>query len=117
SELPASARRALEALQELSAREYGTLAGVAAEVDPTLVRAIEGLGRRAGWAAERAERKLVTHLLRRRAVELGQVDRARNGLRPGGAPQERVLGFPAFGARHGGTLPAAVRDAARAGYA
>ncbi len=117
SELPAAARRALEALQEVSAREYGTLAGVAAEVDPTLVRAIEGLGRRAGWAVERAERKLVAHLLRRRAVELGQVGRARNGLRPGGAPQERVLGFPAFGARHGGTLPAAVRDAARAGYA
>ena len=117
SDLPASARRALEALQETSAREYGTLAGVAAEVDPTLVRAIEGLGRRAGWAAERAERKLVAHLLRRRAVELGQVGRARTGLRPGGAPQERVLGFPAFGARHGGTLPSAVRDAARAGYA
>jgi uncharacterized protein YllA (UPF0747 family) len=117
SELPAAARQALDALQATSAREFGTLAGVAAEVDPTLVRAIEGLGHRAGWAVERAERKLVAHLLRRRAVELAQVGRARTGLRPGGAPQERVLGFPAFGARHGGTLPSAVRDAARAGYA
>ena len=66
---------------------------------------------------DRAERKLVAHLLRRRAVELAQVGRARTGLRPGGAPQERVLGFPAFGARHGGTLPSAVRDVARTGYA
>lgn len=116
-DLPVAARQALDTLRETSAREFGTLAGVAAEVDPTLVRSIEGLARRADWAVERAERKLVAHLLRRRAVELAQVGRARTGLRPGGAPQERVLGFPAFGARHGGTLPAAVRDAARTSYA
>lgn len=116
-ELPPEAVQALATLAETSAREYATLARVAADVDPTLVRAMEALGRRAGWAVERAERKLVGHLLRRRATELAQVARARAGLRPGGAPQERVLGFPAFGARHGGTLLAAVRDAARAEWA
>jgi uncharacterized protein YllA (UPF0747 family) len=116
-DLPAPARRAIDSLRETAARDFATLAGVAAEVDPTLVRSIEGLARRTGWAVDRAERKLVAHLLRRRAVELAQVARARTGLRPGGAPQERVLGFPAFGARHGGTLASAVRDAARAPYA
>jgi bacillithiol biosynthesis cysteine-adding enzyme BshC len=116
-DLPEAARRALDRLRETSGREFGTLAEVAAEVDPTLVRSLGGLARRTGWAVDRAERKLVAHLLRRRAVELAQVGRARTGLRPGGAPQERVLGFPAFGARHGGTLPSAVRDAARTGYA
>ncbi len=115
-ELPPLATQALAALGEATSRHYGDLAQVAAEVDPTLVRALEGLGRRAAWAADRAERKLVTHLLRRRALELAQVGRARTALRPDGAPQERVLGIPTFGARHGGTLAAAVRDAARVAY-
>jgi bacillithiol biosynthesis cysteine-adding enzyme BshC len=116
-ELPPAARDALAALARASKLGYGTLAEVAASVDPTLVRAMEGLARRAAWGVERAERKLVGHLLRRREVELAQVTRARTGLRPGGAAQERGLGWPTFGARHGYALAAAVGEAARAGYA
>lgn len=116
-ELPEAARQALTGLARASEAGYGTLAEVAASIDPTLVRAMEGLARRAAWSVDRAERKLVGHLLRRRQVELAQVARARTGLKPGGTPQERVIGWPAFGARHGYALAEAVGEAARVGYA
>ena len=116
-DLPPEARAALESLRTQGTRNFATLRAAAQAVDPTLVRAIEGLERRANWAAERAERKLTGHLLRRRAVELSQVGRARTALLPGGVRQERLLGLPTFQARHGTALLSAVRDAAGRWYA
>jgi bacillithiol biosynthesis cysteine-adding enzyme BshC len=116
-ELPPAARAALESLHTHGARDFGTLRSAAESVDPTLVRAIEGLARRAEWAAERAERKLTNHLLRRRAVELSQVGRARTAVLPSGIKQERLLGLPPFQARQGTALLSAVREAAGRWYA
>jgi uncharacterized protein YllA (UPF0747 family) len=116
-DLPPEARAALESLHAQGARDFGTLRSAAERVDPTLVRAIEGLARRADWAAERAERKLTNHLLRRREVELSQVGRARTAVLPSGIKQERLLGLPPFQARHGTALLSAVREAAGRWYA
>ncbi|MGH7586383.1 MAG: bacillithiol biosynthesis cysteine-adding enzyme BshC [Gemmatimonadales bacterium] len=116
-DLPPQARAALESLRIQGTRNFATLRSAAQDVDPTLVRAIEGLERRANWAAERAERKLTGHLLRRRAVEMSQVGRARTAVLPGGVGQERILGLPSFQARHGSALLPAVREAAGRWYA
>lgn len=116
-DLPPEARAALDSLRTQGSRDFGTLRTAAQEVDPTLVRAIEGLERRANWVAERAERKLTGHLLRRRAVELSQVGRARTAVLPGGVRQERLLGLPPFQARHGAELLSGVREAAGRWYA
>jgi bacillithiol biosynthesis cysteine-adding enzyme BshC len=105
--LPPEAMGALAALRAGIAREYGVLETVAAEVDPTLLRPIEGLKGRALGGAERAEQKLVQHLKRRYDTETSQVRRARTALQPGGRPQERVLTVAPFLARYGhGILPA-----------
>lgn len=109
--LPPEAPRAVAALREALAREYGALAQVAASVDPTLVRPLGGLRGRAEWGLERAEKKLLQHLKRRHADDTEQLARARTALLPGGRPQERVLTVAPYLARYGdGILPALLAE-------
>ncbi len=109
--LPPEAPRALAALREALAREYGVLAQVAATVDPTLARPLGGLRGRAEAGLERADRKLLQHLKRRHAEDTAQIARARTALLPGGRPQERVLTVAPYLARYGhGVLPALLTE-------
>ena len=106
SHLPDEAFEALRALRAGIEREYGRLEALAAEVDPTLSRPIQGLKGRGLQGADRAEQKLVQHLKRRYATETDQIQRARTAVLPGGKPQERVLTVAPFLARYGhGILP------------
>jgi bacillithiol biosynthesis cysteine-adding enzyme BshC len=112
--LPPEALEALAALRAGVEREYGVLEAVAAGVDPTLSRPIQGLRGRALSGADKAEKKLVQHLKRRLDTETAQIQRARTALQPGGRPQERVLTVAPFLARYGhGILPALLDEMVR----
>ncbi len=99
--LPAAALAAIAALRADTAREYAALEAIAADVDPTLLRPIQGLRSRALGGVDKAEKKMVQHLKRRFETETTQIQRARTAVLPGGRPQERVLTVAPFLARYG----------------
>jgi hypothetical protein len=80
---------------------------VAGEIDPTLVRPIQGARHQALAGTQEAEKKLVQHLKRRQETELGQIARARTAVLPRNKPQERELTTAPFLARYG---PDLIRD-------
>ncbi|HET9294874.1 MAG TPA: bacillithiol biosynthesis cysteine-adding enzyme BshC [Gemmatimonadales bacterium] len=103
-QLPLEASAALADLRAAIERGYTTLEAMARDVDPTLQRPIQVLRHGALTGTQDAEKKLIQHLKRRQETELGQVDRARTALLPGGKPQERVLTAAPFLARYGPDL-------------
>ncbi|MGH7527859.1 MAG: bacillithiol biosynthesis protein BshC, partial [Gemmatimonadales bacterium] len=107
SQLPPEAVTALTALRAALETGYATLARSAEEVDPTLVRPIQGAGHQALAGTQETEKKLVHHLKRRQETELSQIARARAAVLPNNKPQERVLTVAPFLARYG---PDLVRD-------
>lgn len=82
-------------------------------IDPTLGAWLEKQRNAATFRVSDAEQKVARHLRRRKRIELGQLERAVGGLRPGGAPQERVLNVLPFLARHGPDLLRETRAALR----
>ncbi|HEU5357841.1 MAG TPA: bacillithiol biosynthesis BshC, partial [Gemmatimonadales bacterium] len=106
-QLPPDVLAALGAMRDRIGASYDLLARVAPAIDPTLVRAMQGLRDRSLFDAERAERKLVRAFKRKGSTELRQLDRLRATLRPADAPQERILTVAPWLARYGaGFLPA-----------
>jgi bacillithiol synthase len=115
-QLPLEASAALADLRAAIERGYTTLEAVASNVDPTLQRPIQVLRHGALTGTQEAEKKLIQHLKRRQETELGQVDRARTALLPGGKPQERVLTAAPFLARYGPELLPALADEIHSWY-
>jgi bacillithiol biosynthesis cysteine-adding enzyme BshC len=103
-QLPLEATAALANLRAAIERGYATLEAVARDVDPTLQRPIQVLRHGALTGTQDAEKKLIQHLKRRQETGLGQLERARTALLPGGKPQERVLTAAPFLARYGPEL-------------
>lgn len=116
-ELAGEAELVLQRLREEARRSYDALARIGADIDPTLVPAMEGLGKRALQITERAERKLVQRLRRRHAETLAQLGRARTAVLPAGRPQERVVTIASFLGRYGESFLAEVDAAIREWYA
>ena len=114
--LPPDAVAGLAALRRALEEGYERVRAGAGDVDPTLVRAVEGARRRALYGVDSVERKLVRNLRHRLDVELAQVHRVRDALRPDGAPQERVLTEASFLARHGPQLLERLGEAAQTWY-
>lgn len=111
--VPDAARRTTDALRRALEAEYEALGREAVAIDPTLERPVAGALGRSLDAVARVERKLTRAVRRRHAIELGQLERARSSLLPGGAPQERVLTAASFLTRHGtGFLDECAREAA-----
>ena len=111
--VPDTARRTSDSLRRALEAEYEGLAREAIAIDPTLERPVAGALGRSLDALARVERKLARAIRRRHAIELGQLERARDSLLPGGAPQERVLTAASFLGRHGtGFLDECAREAA-----
>lgn len=109
--LPPAASAALQRLRDGIALEYANLEAAGAEVDPNLLRPMQGLKGRALEGAAKAEKKLVQHLKRRHQTETAQIERARTAVQPGGRPQERVVTVAPYLARYGhGLLPALLAD-------
>jgi hypothetical protein len=96
---------------------YAALERSAGEVDPTLIRPIQGARHQALAGTQDVEKKLVQHLKRRQETEFGQIARARTAVLPGGKPQERVLTVAPFLARYGPALVDDLREAIEAWYA
>ena len=117
SQLPPEAVSALQAVRAAIESGYATLEKSATEIDPTLVRPVQGVRHQALAGTQDIEKKLVHHLKRRQETELGQVGRARTAVLPGGKPQERVLTVAPFIARYGPALIDDLRDAIESWYA
>ena len=89
-----------EAQQTIEAA-YDRIVAVAKAIDPTLEKpatssrsgALTGLGD--------LEKRLLQAQKRRQGEVMTQLDRARTAIRPGGSPQERVIGLPALAGRYG----------------
>ena len=107
SQLPAEAVTALAEIRAAVEAGYGALERAAKEIDPTLVRPVQGARHQAVAGTQDTEKKLVQHLKRRQETELSQIGRARTAVLPGGKPQERVLTVAPFLARYG---PALITD-------
>ena len=104
SQLPEAASKALRGLRESLESGYEGLAHSATTIDPTLVRAMQGIKNQALAGLNEAEKKLIQHLKRRQEVELGQLARARAQVLPESQPQERVLTIVPYVARYGPAL-------------
>jgi uncharacterized protein YllA (UPF0747 family) len=107
SQLPPEALAALESIRAAVEAGYAALERSATEIDPTLVRPVQGARHQALSGTQDVEKKLVQHLKRRQETELSQITRARTAVLPGGKPQERVLTLAPFLTRYG---PALVTD-------
>ena len=103
-QLPEPAVRALASMRDALEVGYGTIGAVGSEIDPTLVRPVQGALHHALAGLQDTERKLVQHLKRRQDTELGQLARARTAVYPNQKPQERVLTVAPFLARYGPSL-------------
>jgi uncharacterized protein YllA (UPF0747 family) len=117
SQLPAETRVALERVREAIESGYGTIERGAAEIDPTLVRPVQGARNQALAGTQDVEKKLVQHLKRRQETELSQIARARTAVQPAGKPQERVLTVAPFIGRYGPALVADLGEAIESWYA
>jgi bacillithiol biosynthesis cysteine-adding enzyme BshC len=117
SQLPAETRVALERLREAIESGYGTIERGAAEIDPTLVRPVQGARNQALAGTQDVEKKLVQHLKRRQETELSQIARARTAVQPAGKPQERVLTVAPFIGRYGPALVTDLGEAIESWYA
>jgi uncharacterized protein YllA (UPF0747 family) len=117
SQLPEEAERALRLLRESLLSGYEELAHSAADIDPTLTRAIQGTKNQALAGLKDTEKKLVQHLKRRQEIELSQISKARTLVLPDNQPQERVLTIAPFLARYGPSLAGELTDNMEAWYA
>ncbi len=117
SQLPEEASRALRSLRESLQSGYEALARSAADIDPTLTRAVQGTKNQALAGLKETEKKLVQHLKRRQEIELGQITKARTLILPDNQPQERVLTIATFHARYGPSLASELADTMEAWYA
>ncbi len=105
----ADARRTVDAA-------YERVLAVAKGIDPTLER--PATASRSGALAGLAdlEKRLLQAQKRRHAEVLTQLERTRTAIRPGGAPQERVIGLPALTGRYGLPILAELADHIRDWY-
>ena len=117
SQLPSESVDALHGIRAAVEEGYAALERTASEIDPTLVRPIQGARHQALAGAQEVEKKLVQHLKRRQETEFGQIARVRTAVLPGGKPQERVLTVAPFLARYGPALVDDLRDAIEGWYA
>lgn len=117
SQLPDDAVATLANLRSAVEAGYEDLGQSAAEIDPTLVRPVQGTKHQALAGLRDIEKKLVQHLKRRREIELNQIARARTIIFPDNKAQERVLTVAPFLARYGPGLIAELGEAIESWYA
>lgn len=95
---------------------YPRLVAVARQIDPTLEKpAASAQGAALGGLAE-LEKRLLGAQKRRQGELMGQLERARASVRPGGAPQERVLGLASLAGRYGFSVLEPLADHIAAWY-
>lgn len=110
-------KKALARLTDEVAAQYTILEREGKGVAPQLVRALQTLHQKMEWLTARTEGKVVAHLRRRDVEGMARVARARDAIRPLGAPQERTLTIAPFLARYGPGILDEIAATARAWYA
>jgi bacillithiol synthase len=100
-EIPGEARAAMEALRAHLDREYQAILSAAVTIDPTLQRPAESARNAALAGITDLEKRMVSHLKKKKDVVTSQLSRARTSLFPQGEPQERVLSPVSFLGRYG----------------
>lgn len=108
---PESVLTSLAALRRTIEERYAELAGLAAAIDPSLTRPLDGARRRALDGADAAERRILDRLRARDDVTQQQIRRAAAWLRPDGAAQQRRLNVFSYIGRYGPGVPTAVASA------
>jgi len=117
SQLPEQAVRTLQEMRDAIESGYEVLGGSAGEIDPTLVRPVQGAKNQALSGLQDVERKLIQHLKRRQEIELGQISKARTLVLPDNKPQERILTVAPFLARYGPSLLTELAEVIEGWYA
>ena len=117
SQLPREADSALEGLRGSISTHYETLVQAAASIDPTIERSIRNIANQAQRGVDDAEKRIITHLKRRQALEMQQIARARELVLPLGRPQERVHTLAPWLARYGPPLLEDLSNVVDAWYA
>jgi uncharacterized protein YllA (UPF0747 family) len=112
-DFPADARQALEALKKQITRSAPVVGAAGKRIDPVLARSVAGRMRRLGEITGEIDASLQRHLRRRTTIAHAQYQRLLQGLRPRGAPQERVLISPVYLGRFGPAWLNAIFDAAQ----
>ena len=107
---PEGTDAALTQLKAAIETGYAPVIRAAAAIDPTMESPADAARRKALYAVDELDKKLVQHARKRESVELGQVGRARLSVSPNGKPQERVLTMPGFMARYGDTVLTGLAD-------
>lgn len=100
-QMPDGVTGTLAVLREDIVRRLDDLARHAEEIDPTLIGALGAERDRLLLGAGRAERKILRALKRSGNLSQRRLDRVLDSIRPGGAPQDRVLNVLPFLARYG----------------
>ncbi len=98
---PDGTEAALRALKQSIEERYPAVVRAAGQIDPTLEASADGARRRALFAIDKLEKKLVRHARKRESTEIGQIALARTSVCPHGKPQERVISLSGFLARYG----------------
>lgn len=117
AQLPEDAVRAIAQLRVALETGYEALGRSATEIDPTLVRPVQGARNQGLGGVNDIERKLLQHLKRRQEIELGQITKARVMVLPDDKTQERVLTVAPFLARYGPGLVLELSEAIESWYA
>jgi len=104
TQLPSEALAAMARLKEATEREYGVLATVARDLDPTIERPVHTAENQVLAGLRDVEKRLVQHLKKRQDTEVAQIARARTAVWPAGKAQERILTIAPFLARYGTSL-------------
>jgi bacillithiol biosynthesis cysteine-adding enzyme BshC len=103
-DLPPEITKAAEVIRNALHNGYDEMSRAAIEIDPTLEGWLSKQRNAALNSVEDAERKVTSHLRKRKETELAQLERAAAALSPEGTPQERVLNVLPFLARYGPDL-------------
>ena len=117
AQLPGDVVEALASLRGAIEAGYDAVARRATEIDPTLVKPVQGVRHHALTGTHDIEKKLVQHLKKREETELTQLARARTAVWPQGKAQERLLTLAPFLARYGPVLLTDLLQAIREWYA
>ncbi len=107
---PADFAPAFAEAKEAVATAYDRIVDVARAIDPTLERPATASRGGAESGLADLEKRLLQAQKRRQGEVMAQWERARTAIRPSGAPQERVVGLPAFAGRYGFEFLPALAD-------
>lgn len=112
-QMPADATDAIERLRAAIESDYGKLADVVAQFEPSLKKAFVTAEQRSLRELAGAEKKIVQYLKQHNETTVRQLGAARASLFPMGKPQERVFNVVSYLVRYGNQFLIAAHEQCR----